>query len=396
MPIFDFRVLQHKAIKNGSNAVRISIAHNGETRYLKSPVAIDSPNEFKNGIVVKRPDAVFLNTMLRKFMNRVQDITQSIEYVNGLTCSELVAIINHRLKAPQTSSSPTIVSVFNEYIESARISNRSIALFKECFKSIRSFFADDLTVDQVKYNTIMKYEKHLRNIGNSDSTIRTKMALLSKIIVYARRCEYVPAGFNPFSDYSAPEATVRDCWLTIDQMATLRDAPLKGAMENRTRDFIMLSYCLGGINIVDLLNINFKALRKSSKLRYIRKKTARQPKINKYVEFSIPPQAWVYIDKLMMDDGYLGTKYQRRSLLHDYFSQCIKSLRNQTGIDNLVYYSARKSFAQHAFMLGVPTSVIDYILGHKLNKSGKSLFNYIYVTPEMATDALKKVLDNLG
>ena len=70
-------------------------------------------------------------------------------------------------------------------------------------------------------------------------------------------------------------------------------------------------------------------------------------------------------------------------------------LAKATGIKQLIYYSARKSFSQHAFDLGISTSIIDFILGHRVDKGGTSLYSYISVTPEMATNAVRKVLDNL-
>ena len=66
------------------------------------------------------------------------------------------------------------------------------------------------------------------------------------------------------------------------------------------------------------------------------------------------------------------------------------------GLKKLIYYAARKSFSQHAFMLGISTSVIDYILGHRVDKTSTSLYNYISVTPELASSALRKVLDQLA
>lgn len=45
--------------------------------------------------------------------------------------------------------------------------------------------------------------------------------------------------------------------------------------------------------------------------------------------------------------------------------------------------------------MGINTGIIDYIIGHKLDKSGDSLYNYIVVTPDIATKALRQVLDNL-
>ena len=82
-------------------------------------------------------------------------------------------------------------------------------------------------------------------------------------------------------------------------------------------------------------------------------------------------------------------------MMRNFFISNMRKLAELTGIPNLIYYSARKSFSQHAFELGVSTSTIDYILGHRVDKDGSSLYNYISVTPQIASEAVRKVLDNL-
>ena len=393
MPTLRFRILPAKVLKNNTHIIRLAIAHNGQTRYIKTGICVESVGEFENGTIIKRPDAALKNAQLRKFHAKIETIIDNIDYVSGMTCAELVAQINDTLLG---HSVPTRVSdIFYEYISTARIAKRSIELSKQCYKSLDEYFGSKFNINHVNYSTIMGYERFLRNKGNSTSTIRTKMAIFSKIIVYARRCKYVPFDFRPFMDYVYPVPPVRESWVDVDGFRLLRDAKIKGTMENVMRDFIMLSYCLGGINIADLLRLDFRLLYKTKHLRYIRQKTASQPKVNKYVEFDIPDEAWLYVDRLMRKDGKLGSDYQLESHYKDYFAQCVKSLRNQTGIHNLVYYSARKSFAQHAFQLGVSTSIIDFILGHKLDRGGSALYNYISVTPDMATKAVRLVLDNL-
>ena len=58
-------IVPAKVLKGGRHKVRISVAHNGETRYIVTDIIIDSSKEFKNGQVVKRPDAASMNTKLR-------------------------------------------------------------------------------------------------------------------------------------------------------------------------------------------------------------------------------------------------------------------------------------------------------------------------------------------
>ena len=76
-------IVPAKVLKGGKHKVRIAIAHNSETRYIITDVKIDSEKEFKNGQVVKRDDAAFLNTKLRKSVNEIQRLIDEISIITG-------------------------------------------------------------------------------------------------------------------------------------------------------------------------------------------------------------------------------------------------------------------------------------------------------------------------
>ena len=78
-------IVPTKALKDGRHKVRISIAHNGQTRYIPTNVIIDSAREFKHGIVVGRGDASFLNTKLRKLVQKIQNAIDELEYADSIT-----------------------------------------------------------------------------------------------------------------------------------------------------------------------------------------------------------------------------------------------------------------------------------------------------------------------
>ena len=61
MAILNAVIVPAKVLKGGRHKVRISVAHNGETRYIVTDITIESLKEFKNGSIVKRPDAAILN-----------------------------------------------------------------------------------------------------------------------------------------------------------------------------------------------------------------------------------------------------------------------------------------------------------------------------------------------
>ena len=175
-------------------------------------------------------------------------------------------------------------------------------------------------------------------------------------------------------------------------MRFIRDTDTGRRGYNKFRDLFMLSYYLGGVNIIDLARINFNEC--ADTLHYVRTKTERKAKVNPFVEFDIPDEAKPIIAKYKGEDGFLKMyKAANEDQCHSMM-RTVQSYRDDYDIPGLTFYSARKSFAQHAFALGENESVIDYVLGHSLGGArNKMLFAYIKVTPAMATACVRKVCD---
>lgn len=390
MALLNAVVLTSKTIKGGRNKVRISVAHNGETRYIVTDIILDSNKEFKNGVVVKRADATILNTKIRNLLQRYQSALDELEYINGLTCPELVYL----LRTAGNYKHRTLKSIYEEYISNANIKPSTVTCYQNYWKNIKRYISDKTLAEHITHGTILGFDKFLRGRNMCSTTIRSNLVFLMVLLNYAKRCGYVQYRVDPFFGYDLPKMEVRQSWLSVEEVKTIRDIECSKANIAKCRDLFMLSYYLGGINMIDLLDINFNE--QTDVLHYIRKKTERRPKMNKFVEFRIPDEAKAIINRYKDNDGYLNvTTFQRKSICHDFFDTNMPKLAKVTGIKQLIYYSARKSFSQHAFDLGISTSIIDFILGHRVDKGSTALYSYITVTPEMATNAVRKVLDNL-
>lgn len=383
-------VLTSKKIKGGRNKVRISVAHNGETRYIVTNIILESNNEFRNGMVVKRADAAMLNTKIRTILQRYQSALDEIEYTNGLSCSELVYMLcnlhNDKYK--------TLSSIYTEYIEVANIKPSTRKAYRNIWNAITKYIDRNMLIGNINHLTILKLDKYLRGKGLSTGTMRSYLTFFSSLLCYAKRCGYIQYKVDPFCGYEMPKADIRNSWLSTDEIKILRDFDIKSKKMTLCRDIIMLSYYLGGINMIDLIKINFNEQKDT--LRYERSKTESRHKFNKFVEFEIPDEAKQIIQRVKSEDGFIRvTNNPHESSWRNFISKHCKNLAKLIGIPQLIYYSARKSFSQHAFLLGVNTQVIDYILGHKINYGGSSIYAYISVTPAMATEGVRKVLDNL-
>lgn len=380
-------VVQAKALKDGKQKVRIAVAHRSQTRYIVTDVVLNSAKEWKNGKVVKRDDASYLNQKLLARLNDVQHILDEIPYTEGLTCTELVETIQHA----KAKKSHTLRSAFEELQETSTAKESSKTVYRCCFNFITSIIPGKTLVNHITPLMVSRLVKEgSRKI--SPISLQCRVALLSQIINYCQRNGYTEFITNPTEGLNKNVIAIRQNWLSPDEIRNIRDCEIQKKDFVKFRDIFMLSYYLGGINIIDIAKINFNEC--SDTLHYIRTKTERKAKANPFVEFSIPNEAKQIIDKYKGRNGHLGISISPEIRICKIFGEIVRRYRDTLNLPSLTFYSARKSFAQHAFMLGESESVIDYVLGHSLGGGkNKMLYSYVKVTPEMATACVRKVCD---
>ena len=181
--------------------------------------------------------------------------------------------------------------------------------------------------------------------------------------------------------------------ISVEDVRLIRDADVTEKSLRVARDLFMLSYYLGGINLVDLMQINFKG---RTTIEYIRQKSKNTKKGDKKVSFTIPEEAWPIIRQWMGKNGKLnfGYKYTYDNF-RKYVTHEIVRLGERLGLQqHVVYYSARKSFVQHGFELGIPLETLEYCIGQSM-KANRPIFNYVKIMRKHADEAIRKILDNL-
>lgn len=379
-------IVPAKALKGGRHKIRIAVSHNGETRYIITGVTVDSEKQFKNGQVVGRTDANIMNTKLRREIGKYQDILNEMEYPEGLSCAELITA----LKCSNRDKNITIGELFERYVETSSATDRTLNNYRYMLKSFLTYTKGDIRLRNINHLTIAGYDKFMRKKGFGNGSINIYSTFLGTMFSFARKCGYVDANFQPLGGYKKPRARVRPSWLKVEDIRRIRDLNTDNLCQRLTADMFMLSYYLGGINLIDIVKTNFK--KTGNTLSYVRSKTTRFGDDAAVVTFKIPPEAKKIIERWMRPDGYIGGLSLNPA---GFISKHMKDLREQLGMPNLVYYSARKSFSQQAFELGVSTQVIDYVLGHSQRQHGV-IFHYVAVKPEMATLAIRRVINHLN
>ncbi|WP_278718894.1 phage integrase SAM-like domain-containing protein [Bacteroides caecimuris] len=391
MANFSIVIVPTKKLSNGRHRIRIAVAHHSQTRYISTQFTLDSASQIKNGRVVRHENAANMNACLRKLINEYEEIVTSISYLPAISCTELIRIINYE----QKRKGITFQSVAKEYMDFMKGEERekSYKLYKIASERFIKYMKGDFPLIQLTPLHIQEFANVLHRENLADTTIRIYLTLIKVILNYATKMNYVTYSIHPFILFKMPTSNVRELDLSIDELKRIRDVHLFKSSLLIVRDIFMLTYYLGGINLRDLLAYNFKD---KDYMRYIRHKTRNSKKGENEIVFTLQPEAKVIIDKYLTKDGYLKFgKYSSYKQIYSLIFRHIGKLSILSGIKKKVaYYSARKTFAQHGYNLGIQIEKIEYCIGHSM-KNNRPIFNYIKIMQEHADKVFREILDQL-
>lgn len=392
MATLKLTIFKAKVLKNGKHKIRIALCHKGETCYILTRYLIDSENQFKNGLIQKRPDASMMNMHLRSLLNAYQEKLNEVQNQSMYTCRQLKDIISRNVR---TSESSTFKSVSTEYIKELILDGRDkyASIIRLSEKYFCEFLRGDIALMDITPELIAGFSKFLkRNKCLSVATEGTVMRHIKVIINQGVKRRMVNYSVHPFIDYIIPASPVREIDISLEAFNRIRLAAPKEKKYHVAHDLFCLSFYLGGINLIDLLQIDF---RDTEVLEYVRTKTKNTAIGTRTISFTIPEEAkgiikeWMNKNTGRLDFGY---KFSYPNFSR-YLTRSLASLAKKLGItEKVVYYSARKSFAQYASEIGIPDGIIDYCLGHS-DKSKGVIRYYTKVRQKQADMAISRVID---
>ena len=396
MATIKLAVLKHTKSKDGSYKIRISIGHRSETHYIVTSYSVNALSEFDNGIVVRVPNAHEINIKLRNLLNDYEDRLERIGSPEDYTCKELRDL----LKSMRTHSFKVTFKQVSEQYQKELIEDGRGSYAGMLQNSLRLFFeftGGDVFLSEISTITISEFERWLKRKGVSQTYISMTLSMTRTIVNRAIRMQLVTYSVHPFTYWKRPADPERELDISVEDVRAIRDAQPRLKKQRIARDIFMLSYYLGGINLIDLLEIDFRGV---SVLEYTRHKSRNMKLSDKRISFTLQPEAKELISKWMnrntgrLDFGY---KFSYKNFLA-YVTRSIKSLAKDIDIQDyrkVCYYTARKSFVQHGFDLGINLEVLEYCIGQSV-KNNRPIFNYLKIMRKHADVAFRQILDNLA
>lgn len=393
MATLKLAIIPGKAAKDGSHKIRIALCHKCTTLYIVTNFKIDKLAQFKNGQVVKRADASIINTKLRNLLNEYQDNLDSIKHINMYSCKQLRSMLVGKSKFAESEC--TFQYVAEIYIKELKSNNRSsyATLIERNNRYFTEYIKGEISLCDITPELIENYAKYLTRKGTlSDASIGMMMSRTKTIINRGIKQGLVKYDIHPFVNYKIKASPVRELDISIESFNKIRNAEFDVKRLNVAHDLFMLSFYFGGINLIDLLSIDFRNI---DKIEYVRTKCKGTTQGKHTIIIPISKQAKELIDRwINKSTGKLcfGYKFTYPNF-YRFITRSINKMSDILGIkEKVVYYSARKSFAQYASELGIPDSVIDYCLGHS-DKNRGIIRYYTKVRQKQAEIAINRVID---
>jgi len=395
MATIKLAVLKHTKAKDGSFKIRIAIGHKSETRYIVTNFKVNNPSEFSSGVVVRVANAHAINVKLRNLLNDYTERLERIPSPNIYSCKELRDLL---ASMHPHSSATTFSQVSEQYQMELTEDGRSsyAGMLKNSLRLFKEFFSGDLFLSEITPTTISEFERWMKRRGLSQTYISMNLSMTRTIINRAIRAQLITYNVHPFVYWKRPADEEREIDISVEELTTIRDAEPIAKKHRVARDLFMLSYYLGGMNLIDLLNIDFRGV---TILEYIRHKSRNMKTSDKRISFTIQPEAaaiiktWMNHNTGRLDFGY---KFSYKNFLL-FVTRSIKSLAESLNLPNyrrICFYSARKSFVQHGFDIGISLEILEYCIGQSV-KSNRPIFNYLKIMRKHADVALRRILDNL-
>lgn len=396
MTTIKLAVLKHTRAKDGSYKIRISIGHKSETHYIVTKYRVTSLAHFQNGQVVNQPDAPAVNLKLRQLLTDYDERLERVANPDAYTCEQLRDILKG-MRSHQTGI--TFRQLTEQTITELMKDNRTTTakMRRQQMEKFTEFCGGDILLEEINPRTTADYSRWLRQNGASDAYEGMQMNMVKTIVNRAIRDGLVRYEIHPFAYWKAVTPEPRELDISVEDLRKIRDYETIYKGERKARDLFMLSYYLGGTNLIDLMAYDF---REKTMLEYIRTKTKNKKKANRTVSFSIPPEAKVIIDRYIniktgrLDFGTKGSYDTFKNIV----TRDIKRIAEKAGIKEwkrCCFYTARKSFVQHGFDLGISLEVLEYCIGQSM-KSDRPIFNYLKIMRRHADEAIRTIIDNLN
>ena len=383
---------KRRAKQDGTYPIKLRYRDRGSALYYTLPISIRE-EYFVDGVVVTTRNRRMLNNLIEGYRQRAQALLDMLTDSGDMQAfakpSDLKSYVDSVLSGDvdpiaelEQNEAPTLVGVMERFIKE----RKAISGYKYV-ESIRTAqtkvedFDHSVLLSEVTVRWLKAFESYCLSEGMSLNGIAVYLRNIRTVINYAIDMELMSIDQYPFRRFKIRTQPTQHRALTAEELKAVLTYRPTGERDARAKDIFILSLCLCGMNVRDLI------LLKKSDIRGGRIETLRQ-KTDVPISLAIPPEALEIIERHKGSGEYLINLIEVYAQIESVPGHLNKGLR--CILPHLTTYYARHTWATIAAELDVPDPVIDMAQGR--TPTGVTAI-YVKRNPYKADEANRKVLD---
>ncbi|CAM4307517.1 Site-specific recombinase XerD [Pedobacter westerhofensis] len=370
-----------KAKKDNSYPVCFRIYHRGKStiRSVKIYIKEDQWDDQKKVVLKNHPNSVTLN---KRLLKEFADLQSELLLADDDKVSQFFKPAPV-IKLQKEVAKQTIQSFVNELIRELRLDGKvgNSWVYESALNALKKFHPADLSFEEIDFQFLDKYNKHLLRSGVKHNTaffyLRTLRAFYNKAIKH----KIVDRSLYPFHDITLKAEKTKK--RAIDKLLIKEIVDLALPEQStiwHVRNWFMLSFYLMGISIVDLALLTPSNI-KNGRIYYKRQKTG------KLYDIKLLPQALAIIDLYKKQPyGYILPIINRKTkndeerlrLVKDRTRLANKYLKRMGDLietdQTITTYTSRHSWATICKKLGFSIEIIAEALGHEYGNKTTAVY----------------------
>lgn len=347
------------------------------------------------------------NLFLLQTMARVSEIILKLTNAGdlvGLSAVEVKNRVASELR-PDAGADNLFLARFRSYASLCK-SQRTREIYQVTIKKVLTFdsHAESLSFEMVSKDWLSRFEAWLGSKAGGCPSVNARSIHLRNVrAVFNDAIDNCVTAWYPFRTFKVKTEATKKRAVAVEVLRSLFSYPV--TWQEQYVDAFKLSFCLIGINLVDLLALDADQL-VDGRLSYRRSKTGR------LYDIKVEPEAAALIEKYHGHLGRLVSWGENRKHYTTFTYQMCRGLKSigstvkewqtdelgvyrevevfRPAFPMLSSYVARHSWATIAASLDVPKDVIAHALGH-----GGSSVTDIYIDFDLrkVDEANRRVLD---
>ena len=366
-----------KTLKNGEHPLMVRICKDNKTKYqsLGLSVKLEFWDFTKNKPKPNCPNRDLINKLiLDKELEFQKQILELKSEEKEFTASTLIA--------PKARTKiKTVEDFYNEIIKELEQSNKigNSRIYKDSLRSLEIYTKNKLEIpfSHIDLDFLKKYEKHLRERGNKDTSMNLSFRTLRSVYNKAIEAKHAKKANYPFDDFKISKFSIKTEKRAIskDNIKQVMELDLSAESEymQLAKDLFVFSYLCSGINFTDMANLRQSSIIEG-RLVYIRQKTKKKINIPLFEEAKQIIRKYEagginrgYLLPILSDNIHKTEtqKYNRKKKVLFKVNYALKKIAKRIGIEaNLTTYVSRHSYATVLKKSGVNIALIGETLGH--------------------------------